>query len=341
MACGWTPGGHHVGVACASPVISSTHAAQGQRSGAPGARRGLPRRPSRRCAGGCRLRGADLDRLMVGLPWGQRRCRASASARKARPRWLRAFFSSRVDLGEGAVQLRIEEEGVVAEAALAPHAPEDHPGGLAAEDRRSSGPLPARPRTRSGRRAPAAAGRPGAPAGAALFAWSRAGPREPRRGAKRLERTPGAPPRASTSSPESSATVGRPVRRWKYARLGAGVVFEGVVRLEVLFGSGSGTPASSRSSTLQTGDAGPGCGGSRGILWALRVATSSSSGPAHRGRSAWARPGGGRFRQGRGRGAGPARPREGVPSAVPCTSTRPPLSVATTFMSTWAAESSR
>ena len=60
---------------------------------------------------------------------------------------------------------------------------------------------------------------------------------EPVAPAQRWERTPGAPPSENTSSPESSATVGRPVRRAKYSALCARIGLERVTGLEQILGA--------------------------------------------------------------------------------------------------------
>ena len=144
----------------------------------------------------------------------------AASDRSARPRWLTRVLLLRARLAERLAQLIAPEERIVAESAAAARRFEDPSARRRPRTPRGS---PRRARRRPGRSdsAPAAAPpahRPGGASSSALLAASTSAA-DPVAPAHRRDRTPGAPPSENTSSPESSATVGRPLRRAKCSAL--------------------------------------------------------------------------------------------------------------------------
>src|SRR3954471_1992309 len=96
--------------------------------------------------------------------------------------------------------------------------------------------------------------------------------------AQRRERTPGAPPRAKTSSPESSATVGRPLRRAKYSALWRALTSNVSPSSRASSSSRGGRPTSSGKAGARP--SGPRMRANSRCFPALRVATSSVTSPA-------------------------------------------------------------
>src|SRR5688572_6278595 len=116
----------------------------------------------------------------------------------------------------------------------------------------------------------------------ALFSSSSASPLNSVRALQRLLSTPGPPPRAMTSSPESSATVGSRDRRWK-CRAFASAFSSNVAAFSSTSSSAvSAIPASSRLST--SNPAARNIGRSSRILPVLRVASSREKRIGKRGK---------------------------------------------------------
>ena len=233
-----------------------------------------------------------------------------------------------VDLGEGAIA--VQEHRVVAEAAAAarrvgddgprrrPRRSARAPSGRATTTtqrkravRRSAG----TPRRRSSSRATLSASPRPAPASAA----------------KRAERTPGTPPSASTSRPESSASAGRPLWRATACALSAGVGEEGVAVLGDRRQLGIVGQRAQRDRRV----------GEQRAQLAQLAGVAGGGDQDHAG--AGARRGSARWRAPSsaiaslpsvGQAGRAARRVNGCASAVPCTSTKRRSPVMTRFMST-------